>query len=41
MKESRDIALTCVQLLVNAAGAEFEDEVLAVDIIQETIEKSK
>ena len=36
MGELRDKATTMLQLLSNAAGATFEDEVLAVDIIEET-----
>ncbi len=32
-----DKAATCLMLLSNATGAEFEDEHLAVDIIAETI----
>ncbi len=35
-----EAATTCIQLLANAAGAEFEDEHMAIDIIAETIEKA-
>ncbi len=40
MKKSKDLAVTCLKLLVSAAGAEFDDEKMAVMIIQETIEKA-
>lgn len=33
----KDLALTTLQLLVNATGAEFEDEELAVQILEELI----
>ena len=36
MTPTRDKAITLLQLLSNAAGATFENEVLAVDIIEET-----
>jgi len=41
MSEERDIAITTFQLLVNATGAEFEDEELAVDILEKLIVESK
>ena len=37
MDEIKDTSLTLLQTLVNATGAEFEDEKLAVDIIFKTI----
>lgn len=37
MVDFRDKAKTCLMLLANASGAEFEDEKLAVDILEETI----
>lgn len=40
MQDFKDIATTCIQLLSNAAGAEFEDEELAVEIIAETIKRT-
>jgi hypothetical protein len=36
-----EVAFTCIRLLENTAGAEFEDEHMAMDIIAETIEKAK
>lgn len=36
MTELRDKATTLLMLLSNATGATFEDEVMAVDIIEET-----
>jgi len=35
-----DIATTCLMNLANATGAEFEDEVLAVEIIAATLKKT-
>ncbi len=40
MTENRDIAITMMQLLANATGAEFKDEELAADIIEETLRKT-
>ena len=37
MNGYKDKSVTLLQLLTNACGAEFEDEDLAVDIIEETI----
>jgi hypothetical protein len=37
MNDIKDIAITLLQTLVNATGAEFEDEKFAVDIITTTI----
>lgn len=37
MDDIKDTAITLLQTLVNATGAEFEDEKLAVDIITKTI----
>jgi hypothetical protein len=37
MPEERDLALTTLMLLVNATGAEFEDEELAIQILEELI----
>ena len=39
MTRERDVALTLLQALANAAGAEFEDEKMAVDIIEETLKQ--
>lgn len=41
MEENKDVALTLMTLLINATGAEFEDEQLALDIITETLDKNK
>lgn len=37
MDDIKDTAITLLQTLVNATGAKFEDEKLAVDIITKTI----
>lgn len=37
--EIKDIAITLLQTLINATGAEFEEENYAVDIIVKTIEE--
>lgn len=34
-----NISITLLQLLVNATGAEFEDQELAIEIITETLNK--
>lgn len=41
MTESKDLALTTYQLLVNATGAHFEEEELAVSILEELIDNVK
>lgn len=38
-EEIKDIAITLLQTLINATGAEFEEENYAVDIITKTIEE--
>jgi len=37
MTSEKDLALTTLQLLANATGATFEDEELAVEIIESLI----
>ena len=39
--EAKDLAITIVQTLMNASGAEFEDENLAIDIIALNLEEYK
>lgn len=41
MNANKDLAITTLQLLCNAAGAEFEDEEMAVQILEELIKVSK
>ena len=41
MSKQRDLALTTFMLLVNASGCEFEDDELAVIILEELIIKVK
>lgn len=41
LDEYEETAQTCLVLLINATGAEFEDEDLAVGIIKETLMKFK
>lgn len=41
MTSQQDLALTTIQLLANAAGAEFEDEQMALDILTELINQVK
>ena len=39
MDTYKDKAITIIQTLMNATGAEFEDENLAIDIIADNLEK--
>jgi len=39
-EEIKDTAITLLQTLINATGAEFEDENMAVIIIAETLKQS-
>ncbi len=41
MENTSDTALTLIQLLMNAAGAEFEDSSLAHEIVTETLYKKQ
>ena len=40
MDKIKDISVTLLQTLINATGAEFEDEGLAVSIIDKTIRET-
>ena len=39
MNKYKDKAITIIQTLINAAGAEFEDQNMAIDIISDNLEK--